>query len=146
MIYPTLMCQNYCVCRLRSMDINRIIQTLLTLHTNTLILCGVFFFIHPQIWVILVRKLQGLYLFIRILVISMLKPNHGRIYYWAYSESYGAVNMCTTCIIHSCIMPDQFTYLKGHGLNKVNENRVIDDWLETINDNQTTGACFFRYF
>ena len=41
---------------------------------------------------------------------------------------------------HAFISPDQSAYLKGHS-TQTSHHRVIDDWLENINDNQTTGVC-----
>ena len=41
---------------------------------------------------------------------------------------------------HAFISPDQSAYLKGHS-TQTSLHRVIDDWLENINDNQTTGVC-----
>ena len=41
---------------------------------------------------------------------------------------------------HVFISPDQSAYLKGHSM-QTSLHRVIDDWLENINDNQTTGVC-----
>ena len=41
---------------------------------------------------------------------------------------------------HAFILPDQSAYLKGHS-TQTSLHRVIDDWLENINDNQTTGVC-----
>ena len=41
---------------------------------------------------------------------------------------------------HSFITPDQSAYMKGHS-TQTSLNRVIDDWLENINENQITGVC-----
>ena len=41
---------------------------------------------------------------------------------------------------HAFISTDQSAYLKGHS-TQTSLHRVIDDWLENINDNQTTGVC-----
>ena len=41
---------------------------------------------------------------------------------------------------HSFITPDQSAYLKGHS-TQTSLHRVIDDWLENINENQITGVC-----
>ena len=41
---------------------------------------------------------------------------------------------------HSFITPDQFAYLKGHSTQK-SLHRVIDDWLENVNESQITGIC-----
>ena len=41
---------------------------------------------------------------------------------------------------HAFVSPDQSAYLKGHS-TQTNLHRVIDDWLEKIDDNQTTGVC-----
>ena len=41
---------------------------------------------------------------------------------------------------HAFISPDQSAYLKAHS-TQTSLHRVIDDWLENINDNQTTGVC-----
>ena len=41
---------------------------------------------------------------------------------------------------HAFISTDQSAYLKGHS-TQTSLYRVIDDWLENINDNQTTGVC-----
>ena len=41
---------------------------------------------------------------------------------------------------HAFISTDQSVYLKGHS-TQTSLHRVIDDWLENINDNQTTGVC-----
>ena len=41
---------------------------------------------------------------------------------------------------HSFITPDQFAYLKGHSTQTC-LHRVIDDWLENVNEGQITGMC-----
>ena len=41
---------------------------------------------------------------------------------------------------HVFISTDQSAYLKGHSA-QTSLHRVIDDWLENVNDNQTTGVC-----
>ena len=41
---------------------------------------------------------------------------------------------------HAFISTDQPAYLKGHS-TQTSLHRVIDDWLENIDDNQTTGVC-----
>ena len=41
---------------------------------------------------------------------------------------------------HAFISPDQSAYLKGHS-TQTSFHRVIDDWLENMNENQTTGVC-----
>ena len=41
---------------------------------------------------------------------------------------------------HVFISTDQSAYPKGHS-TQTSLHRVIDDWLENINDNQTTGVC-----
>ena len=41
---------------------------------------------------------------------------------------------------HAFISTDQSAYLKGHS-TQTSLHRVIDDWLENINNNQTTGVC-----
>ena len=41
---------------------------------------------------------------------------------------------------HSFITPDQFAYLKGHSTQR-SLHRVIDDWLENMNESQITGIC-----
>ena len=41
---------------------------------------------------------------------------------------------------HAFISPAQSAYLKGHS-KQTSLHRVIDDWLENMNDNQTTGVC-----
>ena len=41
---------------------------------------------------------------------------------------------------YSFITPDQSPYLKGHS-TQTSLHRVIDDWLENINENQITGVC-----
>ena len=41
---------------------------------------------------------------------------------------------------HAFISTDQSAYLKGHS-TQTSLHRVVDDWLENINDNQTTGVC-----
>ena len=41
---------------------------------------------------------------------------------------------------HSFITPDQFAYLKGHS-TQTSLHRVIDDWLENVNESQITGIC-----
>ena len=41
---------------------------------------------------------------------------------------------------HSFITPDQSAYLKGHS-TQTSLHRVIDDWLENINEDQITGVC-----
>ena len=41
---------------------------------------------------------------------------------------------------HAFISIDQFAYLKRHS-TQTSLHRVIDDWLEQINDNSLTGAC-----
>ena len=41
---------------------------------------------------------------------------------------------------HSFITPDQSAYLKGHS-TQTSLHRVIDDWLENINENQITAVC-----
>ena len=41
---------------------------------------------------------------------------------------------------HAFISKDQSAYLKGHS-TQTSLLRVIDDWLDDINDNQTTGIC-----
>ena len=41
---------------------------------------------------------------------------------------------------HSFITPDQSAYLIGHS-TQTSLHRVIDDWLENINENQITGVC-----
>ena len=49
---------------------------------------------------------------------------------------------------HSFITPDQSVYLKDHS-TQTSLHRVIDDWLENINENQITGVCFLdisKYF
>ena len=40
----------------------------------------------------------------------------------------------------SFITPDQFAYLKGHS-TQTSLHRVIDDWLENVNESQITGIC-----
>ena len=43
---------------------------------------------------------------------------------------------------HAFISPDQSAYLKGHSKDtQTSLHRVIDDWLENINDSQTPGVC-----
>ena len=42
---------------------------------------------------------------------------------------------------HAFISMDQSAYLKGHSTQTC-LHRVIDDWLENIDDNQTTGVYF----
>ena len=49
---------------------------------------------------------------------------------------------------HAFISTDQSAYLKGHS-TQTSLHHVIDDWLENINDNQTTVVCLFdisKYF
>ena len=41
---------------------------------------------------------------------------------------------------HSFITPDQSAYLKGHS-TQTSLHRVIDDWLDNINEDQITGVC-----
>ena len=41
---------------------------------------------------------------------------------------------------HSFITPDQSAYLKGHS-TQTSLHRVIDDWLDNINEDQITDAC-----
>ena len=41
---------------------------------------------------------------------------------------------------HSFITPVQFAYLKGHSTQTC-LHRVIDDWLENVNEGQITGMC-----
>ena len=41
---------------------------------------------------------------------------------------------------HSFITPDQSAYLKGH-FTQTSLHRVIDDWLDDINEDQITGVC-----
>ena len=41
---------------------------------------------------------------------------------------------------HSFITPEQSAYLKGHS-TQTSLHRVIDDWLEKINENQIIGVC-----
>ena len=41
---------------------------------------------------------------------------------------------------HKFISIDQSAYLKRHS-TQTSLHRVIDDWLEPINDNSLTGAC-----
>ena len=41
---------------------------------------------------------------------------------------------------HSFITPDQSAYLKGHS-TQTSLHRVIDDWLDDINEDQITGVC-----
>ena len=41
---------------------------------------------------------------------------------------------------HVFISADQSAYLKGHS-TQISLHRVIDDWLENINDSQTAGVC-----
>ena len=41
---------------------------------------------------------------------------------------------------HYFITPDQFAYLKGHS-TQTSLHRVIDDWLENVNESQITGIC-----
>ena len=41
---------------------------------------------------------------------------------------------------HAYISTDQSAYLEGHS-TQTSLHRVIDNWLENINDNQTTGVC-----
>ena len=41
---------------------------------------------------------------------------------------------------HAFISIDQSAYLKRHS-TQTSLHRVIDDWLELINDNSLTGAC-----
>ena len=41
---------------------------------------------------------------------------------------------------HSFITPDQFAYSKGHS-TQTSLRRVIDDWLENVNESQITGIC-----
>ena len=43
---------------------------------------------------------------------------------------------------HSFITPDQSAYLKAHS-TQTNLHRVIDDWLDNINEDQITGVCLF---
>ena len=46
---------------------------------------------------------------------------------------------------HSCISMDQSAYLKRHSTQTC-LHRVIDDWLEHINDGEITGACLLDIF
>ena len=85
----------------------------------------------------MIGNLQGSHLFIRILVMCMLclighiaklveqLIRNQRV---AYSDE------------HSFITPDQFAYLKGHS-TQTSLHRVIDDWLENVNESQITGNC-----
>ena len=41
---------------------------------------------------------------------------------------------------HKFISIDQSAYLKRHS-TQTNRHRVIDDWIEQINDNSLSGAC-----
>ena len=41
---------------------------------------------------------------------------------------------------HSFITPDLSAYLKGHS-TQTSLHRVIDDWLDNINEDQLTGVC-----
>ena len=41
---------------------------------------------------------------------------------------------------HAIISPKQSAYLKGHYM-QTSVRRVINDWLENMNINQTTGVC-----
>ena len=41
---------------------------------------------------------------------------------------------------HSSITPDQSAYLKGYS-TQTGLHRVIDDWLDNINEDQITGVC-----
>ena len=41
---------------------------------------------------------------------------------------------------HSFITPDQSAYLKGHS-TQTSLHRVIDGWLDNINEDQITGVC-----
>ena len=42
---------------------------------------------------------------------------------------------------HSFITPDQSAYLKGHSM-QTSLHRVIDDWLNDINEDQITGVLY----
>jgi hypothetical protein len=42
---------------------------------------------------------------------------------------------------HNFISPDQSAYLENHSTN-TSLHRVVDDWLEAMNDGQIVGACF----
>ena len=65
------------------------------------------------------------------------------------SHSHSALAMYSfihsSTIIHLCIYlttdtPDQSAYLKGHS-TQTSLHRVIDDWLDNINEDQITGVC-----
>ena len=45
--------------------------------------------------------------------------------------------------LEAFISPDQSAYLKVHS-TQTSLHRVIDDWLENINDYQTTGVCLLE--
>ena len=46
---------------------------------------------------------------------------------------------------HAFTSLDQSAYLKGHSMH-TSLHGVIDDWLENIKDNQTTGVCLLDIF
>ena len=46
---------------------------------------------------------------------------------------------------HAFISMDQSAYLKRHS-TQTSLHRIIDDWLDQINDNSLTGACLLDIF
>ena len=46
---------------------------------------------------------------------------------------------------HAFISTVRSAYLKGHS-TQTTLHRVVDEWLENINDNQTIGVCLLNIF